>query len=359
MRALYDAQRDDFEQWHERAAELGRASGSANADVLILGQRFFALIASGDAAEARVLLDGAIASRRFAELGAQLATTTAWSRALTGDVAGARQVVDSIAAALPELPVDSEWLATLTQLADTIELIGGHELLPWVREQLAPYADRWVVEGIGMAIRGPVSRWLGPVRATVSNRFERTGDVWTITFDGVAATLRDSKGLRDLAQLVAQPGRELAALDLVDAGATLAEGDTGNVLDATARRAYQQRIVELEAELDAADRDCDAGRSAALAAERDAIVDQLAGAYGLGGRGRRSGGSAERARTAVTARIRDAIRRIGKAHGDLGHHLARSVRTGTFCCYDPDPPLRWNQPERASHTVRSDHTPLG
>ena len=45
---------------------------------------------------------------------------------------------------------------------------------------------------------------------------------------------------------------------------------------------------------------------------------------------------AERARTAVTARIKDSIRRIGGAHPELGRHLARSVRTGTFCVYEPD-----------------------
>jgi hypothetical protein len=43
----------------------------------------------------------------------------------------------------------------------------------------------------------------------------------------------------------------------------------------------------------------------------------------------------------VTARIKDAIRRIGEAHPDLGRHLARSVRTGTFCVYEPDQPTIW------------------
>ena len=79
-----------------------------------------------------------------------------------------------------------------------------------------------------------------------------------------------------------------------------------------------------------------------IAAERDALVGALTEAYGLGGRVRRSGSAAERARTAVTARIRDAIRRIGDAHPELGRHLARSVRTGTFCVYEPDQPVRWS-----------------
>jgi hypothetical protein len=45
--------------------------------------------------------------------------------------------------------------------------------------------------------------------------------------------------------------------------------------------------------------------------------------------------AAERARKAVTARIRDAIRRVAEAHPEFGAHLDRSVRTGTVCRYDP------------------------
>ena len=108
-----------------------------------------------------------------------------------------------------------------------------------------------------------------------------------------------------------------------------------------ARAAYKARLVELEGELNEADADGDMERSRRAQAERDALIEQLSGAYGLSGRPRRSGDPAERARTAVTARIRDAIRRIGDLHPQLGRHLSRSVQTGTFCRYDPDPPVTW------------------
>jgi len=79
-----------------------------------------------------------------------------------------------------------------------------------------------------------------------------------------------------------------------------------------------------------------------IASERESLIEQLTAAYGLGGRARRVGSSAERARTAVTARMRDAIRRIASAHPKLGQHLLRSVRTGTFCVYEPETPVRWH-----------------
>ena len=60
--------------------------------------------------------------------------------------------------------------------------------------------------------------------------------------------------------------------------------------------------------------------------------------------------SAERARTAVRSRIRDALQRIEVAHPALGRHLAHSVTTGSYCVYQPDPPVDWTAGE-APHTV--------
>ena len=54
-------------------------------------------------------------------------------------------------------------------------------------------------------------------------------------------------------------------------------------------RRTRARLRELEGELDEADAAGDAERSARLAAERDALVEQLTGAYGLGGRARTPG----------------------------------------------------------------------
>jgi hypothetical protein len=118
--------------------------------------------------------------------------------------------------------------------------------------------------------------------------------------------------------------------------------DSGEVLDAAARDAYRRRLMELEEEASEADAAGDIGRSASIATERESLVEQLTAAYGLGGCARRVGSNAERARTAVTARMRDAIRRIATAHPELGQHLHRSVRTGTFCVYEPETAVRWH-----------------
>jgi hypothetical protein len=50
----------------------------------------------------------------------------------------------------------------------------------------------------------------------------------------------------------------------------------------------------------------------------------------------------ERARKAVTRRIRNAMRRITRAHPRLGQHLATSIRTGEFCSYQPERAILWS-----------------
>jgi hypothetical protein len=163
--------------------------------------------------------------------------------------------------------------------------------------------------------------------------FRRVGEVWELAWAGTEVRLRDRKGLHDLARLLSSPGREIAALDL--AGTSVVGGEGDAVLDRTARHAYAARPRELEAELDQSDRHTDTARSARLAAEHDTLLEQLTAAYGLGGRSRRLGPSAaERARSTVTQRIRDALKHVEASHPDLAAHLRASVRTGTFCVHD-------------------------
>src|SRR3954465_8218834 len=78
------------------------------------------------------------------------------------------------------------------------------------------------------------------------------------------------------------------------------------------------------------------GGEAQADAERDFLVRELSRAVGLGGHDRRAASASERARSGVTRPIRQAIAGIGEHHPELGEHLARAVRTGTYCAYGPD-----------------------
>ena len=109
------------------------------------------------------------------------------------------------------------------------------------------------------------------------------------------------------------------------------------------RSAYKRRLAELREEVEEANQFNDIGRAERARAEMEAIGEQLAAAVGLGGRDREVGAAAERARSAVTQRVRSAIKRIAQEHPALADHLANRVETGTFCVYRSDPmrPIEW------------------
>lgn len=170
-------------------------------------------------------------------------------------------------------------------------------------------------------------------------RWSRSGDHWEIAYAGRTVTVSHRKGLEDLARLLAAPEAEIPAMDLI--GAAVTSDDTGEVLDADARRQYERRIRELQAELAEAEDHNDIGRVEIATAELDALVDELSAAVGLGGRTRRTGGTSERARTAVTRRIRTAIAHLSEHHPELGRHLDAAIQTGTYCAYRPERPVSW------------------
>jgi pimeloyl-ACP methyl ester carboxylesterase len=166
--------------------------------------------------------------------------------------------------------------------------------------------------------------------------FRREGEVWTVSFAGRTVHLRHARGLGDLAVLLAHPGRRFHAAELMEGPGDAAPARFGAdpTLDERARLAFRERLARLDEELERAKAAGEERRAGGLEAERDALLDELRAATGLGGRRRTLGDAGERARKAVTARIRDSIARIQEVHPELGRHLDASVTTGTYCAYD-------------------------
>jgi TolB-like protein/tetratricopeptide (TPR) repeat protein len=174
---------------------------------------------------------------------------------------------------------------------------------------------------------------------TARATFRKDGELWTVSFDGGSVQLTDAKGLHDLAELMANPEAFIHCLDL--AGRSMEPKGDAPLLDERARRELRSRARELQEALDDAEARNDRGAAERAREELDQLVAALSDAVGLGGRTRRLGSAAERARTAVTWRIRNAIRKIGSAHPSLGRHLQNAIRTGTYCAYVPDRPVEW------------------
>lgn len=177
------------------------------------------------------------------------------------------------------------------------------------------------------------------------NIFRPEGQVWTLRYASRTVHVRDAKGLHDLRTLLGHPGLDVPARELLAPGgaATPVPHALGAdpVLDEQARTAYRARLRTLDERIRAAADRGDDDRAAALDEEREALLDELRRATGLGGRPRRLGDEAERARQTVTARIRDILRRLRASHPELAAHLRDAVSTGAHCAYRPASPVHW------------------
>jgi hypothetical protein len=216
----------------------------------------------------------------------------------------------------------------LTAALDIHERLGAVPWALWTRTALGDPDAAARVAASGLVLPGPPG---------TEGVFRRDGPQWTVTYRGRTATLKHSKGLADIAALLAQPGQEVPAADLMDAVRSGADP----VLDERARAQYRRRLADLAEEIDEAERWYDPERAARASAEQDALLAELAAATGLGGRDRRLGDAGERARKAVTARIRDALASLATEHPALAEHLNASLTTGTSCSYRPATPVVW------------------
>lgn len=146
---------------------------------------------------------------------------------------------------------------------------------------------------------------------------------WELTYEGRSAAIADCPGLGHIARLMGANARPVHAVDLA-----------GSPTDACLR---EELLAECRSRLDQLT-GAEPGNAidAALArAEQDRLEAELATLTDeppLGGE------DVDRARRLVLLRIRMALERVDRALPELGRHLRRSIRTGTFCAYEPGLP---------------------
>ena len=133
----------------------------------------------------------------------------------------------------------------------------------------------------------------GGTGRSVAGLFRREGEYWTIAYEGNVVRLKDAKGLHYLDHLLRHPGRRFHVAVLT------AMVESG-----------KERKRQLN------------GSSGV-----DPVDSEVA----------------ERARKAVTNRIRQAVARIAAAHERLGLHLGNAVHTGSHCVYTPEHLTRWQR----------------
>jgi tetratricopeptide (TPR) repeat protein len=288
-------------------------------------------------------------------LQARVAAVHARILAVAGDLAAA---IGTMETAIDRLPPAGVPLLRARLLLDLIRLHdrAGNRAAAKVEAGHAAAVLADLDVALSPADRALLDRYCGPAASSDAApprtaTLTREGKCWIVSCEGTRARLPETKGLRYVAELVAVPGSERHALDLVDRVEGVSGdgidrrrlGDAGELVDAQARTAYRRRIEQLRGDIEDA---LDAGaheRAEALQEEIDSLVAQLAQAFGLGGRGRRASSAAERARLNVTRTLRAATAKIAEELPEAGRVLDRRLRTGLYCAYEPDPSdaVRW------------------
>ncbi len=227
------------------------------------------------------------------------------------------------------------------------------------------------------AVWEPLSKTVGPIRGV----FARTGEYWTIRYGDVEFSLKDVKGLSYIQRLLQHPGEEFHSLDLMDrlAAGSAAEGasadeatllsdtgvsigglgDAGEMLDSRAKQEYKRRLFELREKLAELRERGDSNHAAEVESEIDFLAREMVRAVGLGGRDRRAGSAAERARINVNRAITGALQKISERSAPLEKLLESAIRTGLFCSYiaDPQIAISWQfSPEGPNPSVDVEYT---
>jgi tetratricopeptide (TPR) repeat protein len=286
-------------------ARIARAYPSRSLEALAALAEARAALLAGDLECAREL--GSAAAQAWGELGAP------YERAVVGDAA---------AAAGHHEAARREWQAASRCFAD----YGAARRAGELDDRLAEPSR--------------------PVRATAREvHFRRHGALRVVAFSTPAVTVPDLVGYRYLELLLARPGDEISCLDLIahENGGVRSTQLGLPALDDEARECYRRRLLDVEEDIATATAMNDLGRVELAERDKDFLVAELARAVGFGGRIRQVGSDAERARTSVYRALRYAIKQLAVVDPTLGQHVSRSVRTGSWCSYAPDPlaPLTW------------------
>jgi len=260
------------------------------------------------------------------------------------------RIVADVAAALAHRSAHPMWeqlVATARSLPITTVAAAHFELIPLPEVSAAPLARQQVIAAIRQVIADePADRAAPTAAPSIPSPEARAavirqlGDMWELDYHGRTVAVRSSKGLVDIVRLIEAAGREIHCTEL--AGVAVEQASTGEVIDDVARRQYEERIRDLQAEIDAAESANDYARSYRYQVELDTLIEHLTSTLDRRGRVRRGAGSTERARSAVTHRVRSAIRQLGQLHPALGKHLEHSVNTGVYCSYRPEHETAWS-----------------
>jgi flagellar biosynthesis GTPase FlhF len=245
-----------------------------------------------------------------------------------------------------------------------IRSVSAQEMTDAMRAVLEEYGLPDVIAGLRETTAGTSTQAQGAVD-TAENILRKRGHLWEVAFDGSERVpLKDLKGVRMIAYLVAHPGEPVEALTLMQLASGASPDDAriprraqlgatsgmsadpfGSSRDERLTRQdaadLRRRKAREEKEKPRAERLNDQEKAARLAESIANIDKVLKRDLALFGKPRTIDTDRDRARSAVAKNLARALKHIGDANPHLAMHLQNSLHVGETCYYAPSPPVEW------------------
>jgi len=197
--------------------------------------------------------------------------------------------------------------------------------------------------------------------------FRKDGDRWTLCFEGKTVYANHVVGMDYIQYLLKHPWRKfpIKLLDLElwgtippekasphsktreekleKEGLSIGYDDTYDTsIDQQTLKECKTKIADLEDELEEAEKNDDIQKVADIKYELDQYKSYLSGSLGVDGKPRKVKTTSERARKKISNAVKRANDKIKKIHPPLWNHLNRSISTGDYIVYNPDPVPPWD-----------------
>lgn len=189
------------------------------------------------------------------------------------------------------------------------------------------------------------------------NVFKKTGDFWTVRFQGKTHTIKNSTGMAYIACLLVKPNKPITALILANPKSDtklmtqgkVVENDAVSsgsskqqeIIDKDTLQSCQNRIIEINNELAEAEKNNDSAAQERLAKEKEQILNYIQSSCKPTGQNKSFPNNIEKARKAVTIAIRRALDNIKEYNAPLYQHLDNSIQRGIDFAYKPERNINW------------------
>jgi hypothetical protein len=180
--------------------------------------------------------------------------------------------------------------------------------------------------------------------------FSKTGEYWTIAFEGKAQTFRDTKGMQYIHYLLRYPGQSFAVNELK----CLVDGENPEKMEkinGDGERVDDQTLQEIKDELaqieaDILEEECnnEPGSNLILTELREKkakLEANLLEATGYRKNGGWQNSRLDKLRSAVSRRIDSVLKKINAVLPELGTHFEKSIETGMNLSYSPFQKVDW------------------